>query len=133
MVIKNNIVCDNPRTSNLYLEIEFFENYIECEFYTVFDNIRDFIKKKFDLKDSDLKIKVKFKNMLALADFLEILNPKLMSMNGGLDIFIYYEGIRNYFGLYQEYKLNDKLDKFMNFLAEVTSNYNERLFEEIIE
>lgn len=131
MVIKNNIVCDNPRTSNLYLEIEFFENYIECEFYTVFDKIRSFIKKKSDLKDS--KLKVKFKNMLELADFLETLNPELMSMNGGLDIFIYYEGIRNYFGLYQEYKLNDKLDKFMNFLAEVTSNYNERLFEEIIE
>ena len=71
--------------------------------------------------------------MLELADFLEILNPKLMSMPGGLNIFIYYEGIRNYFGLYQKYMLSDPLDKFMNFLAEVTSNYNERLFEEIIE
>lgn len=133
MVIKNNIRYSEPKTSNLSLEIEFFENHIECEFYTVFDKIRSFIKEKSDLKDSDLKIKVKFKNMLELADFLETLNPELMSMPGGLDIFIYYEGIRNYFGLYQEYMLNDKLDKFMNFLAEVTSNYNERLFEEIME
>lgn len=133
MVIENKIICSNPRTSNLSLEIEFFEDHIECEFKIIFENIRDFIKRKFGLKDSDLKVKVKFKNMLELADFLETLNPELMSMNGGLDIFIYYEGIRNYFGLYQEYMFNDKLDKFMNFLAEVTSNYNKRLFKEIIE
>ena len=132
MVIKNNIVCDNPRTSNLSLEIEFFENHIECEFNTIFADIRTFIKRKFGLEDSVVKIKVKFKNMLELADFLETLNPKLISMNGGLDIFIYYEGIRNYFGLYQEYICTDSLDKFMNFLTEVTSNYNERLFEEIV-
>lgn len=111
------MACYNSRTSNIFLKIEFFENHIECE---------------FDLKDSELKVKVKFKNMLELADFLETLNPELMSMNGGLDIFIYYEGIRNYFGLYQEYMFNDKLEKFMNFLTEVTSNYNERLFKEII-
>ena len=132
MVIKNNIVCDNPRTSNLSLEIEFFENHIECEFNTIFADIRTFIKRKFGLEDSVVKIKVKFKNMLELADFLETLNPELMSMNGGLDIFIYYEGIRNYFGLYQEYMFNDQLEKFMNFLTDVTSNYNERLFEEIM-
>lgn len=133
MVIKNKIICSNPRTSNLSLEIKFFEDHIECEFDSIFLDIRTFIKEKFDLEDSEVKIKVKFKNMLELADFLETLNPELMSMNGGLDIFIYYEGIRNYFGLYQEYMFNDKLEKFMNFLAEVTSNYNERLFEEIIE
>lgn len=132
MVIENKIICSNPRSSNLSLEIKFFEDHIECEFKTIFENIRDFIKRKFDLKDSDLKIKVKFKNMLELADFLEILNPELMSTPGGLDIFIYYEGIRNYFGLYQKYMLSDPLDKFMNFLTEVTSNYNERLFKEII-
>ncbi len=132
-MIKNNIVCNNPRTSNLYLEIEFFEDYIECEFNTIFVSVINFIKSKFNLKDSNLTVKVKFKNMLELADFLETLNPELMSMPGGLDIFIYYEGIRNYFGLYQKYMLSDPLDKFMNFLTEVTSNYNERLFEEIIE
>lgn len=132
MVIKNNIKCDNPKTSNLFLEIEFFENHIECEFKTIFDNVLDFIKEKFGLKDAELTVKVKFKDMLDLADFLETLNPKLISMNGGLDIFIYYEGIRNYFGLYQEYICTDSLDKFMNFLTEVTSNYNERLFEEIV-
>ena len=132
MVIENKIICSNPRTSYIHLEIEFFENHIDCEFNTIFADIRTFIKKKFGLEDSEVKIKVKFKNMLELADFLEILNPELMSMNGGLDIFIYYEGIRNYFGLYQEYMFNDQLDKFMNFLADITSKYNKRLFEEII-
>lgn len=132
MGIKNNIRYSKPKTSNLSLEIEFFEDYIECEFDSIFRDIRTFIKRKFGLEDSEVKIKVKFKNMLELADFLEILNPKLMSMPGGLDIFIYYEGIRNYFGLYQEYMFNDQLDKFMNFLTEVTSNYNKRLFKEIM-
>lgn len=132
MVIENKIICSNPRTSNLSLEIEFFENHIECEFNTIFADIRTFIKRKFGLEDSVVKIKVKFKNMLELADFLETLNPELMSMPGGLDIFIYYEGIRRYFEEYQETTSIDSLDKFMNFLTEVTSNYNERLFKEII-
>ena len=133
MVIKNNIRYSEPKTSNLSLEIEFFENYIECEFNTIFADIKTFIKKKFGLEDSVVKIKVKFKNMLELADFLETLNPELMSMPGGLDIFIYYEGIRRYFEVYQEMTSIDSLDKFMNLLSDCTSEYNKRLFEEIIE
>ena len=71
--------------------------------------------------------------MLELADFLETLNPELMSMPGGLDIFIYCEGIRRYFEAYQEMTSIDSLKKFMNLLSDCTSEYNKRLFEEIIE
>ena len=50
---KNSRIYSNLKISNIFLKIEFFENYIECE---------------FNLKDSELK--VKFKNMLELADIL---------------------------------------------------------------
>ena len=52
---KNSRIYSNLKISNIFLKIEFFENHIECE---------------FDLKDSELKVKVKFKNMLELANIL---------------------------------------------------------------
>ena len=61
--------------------------------------------------------------MLELADFLETLNPKLMSMPGGLDIFIYYEGIRRYFESYQETTSIESLNEFMKLLSDCTSEY----------
>ena len=55
---KNSRIYSNLKISNIFLKIEFFENYIECE---------------FNLKDSELKVKVKFKNMLELADIFKLL------------------------------------------------------------
>lgn len=55
---KNSIRYSNLKISNIFLKIEFFENYIEFE---------------FNLKDSELKVKVKFKNMLELADIFKLL------------------------------------------------------------
>ena len=50
---KNSRIDSNLKISNISLEIEFFENHIECE---------------FNLKD--LELKVKFKNILELTDIL---------------------------------------------------------------